>query len=110
MDKPEYMRIKLSDIIQEFIEEYNITLLVQNWWIYLEILCEWYGLPQSGKLTNDFLCTRLEKAGYYKAATTPGLRLHKWRPIRFFLIVGDFGIKYAGKQHALYILKILEQH
>ena len=31
-------------------------------------------------------------------------------PHPFFLIVDDFGIKYAGKQHAIHLLKILEQN
>ena len=81
MDWPEYVLIKLSDIPQELIEEYNLTQLVQNGWIYFDILCERYGLPQLGKLSNDLLHTRLEKAGYYEAATAPGLWRHKWRPI-----------------------------
>ena len=33
-----------------------------------------------------------------------------WRPIQFVLIVDDFGSKYIGKQHALHLLKILEQN
>ena len=67
------MYIKLSDIPQEFIEEYNLTPLVQKGWIYFDILCGCYGLQQSGKIANDLLRTRLDKAGYYEAATTPGL-------------------------------------
>ena len=110
MDRPEYVRIKLSDIPQEFIEEFNLTPLVQNGWIYFEILCGCYGLPQSVKIANDFLHTLLEKAGYYEEATTPGIWLHKCRPIQFFLIVNDFGIKFFGKQHAIHLLKIREQH
>ena len=92
MDRPDYVRIKLSDIPQEFIEEYNLTPLVQNVWIYFYILRGWYGLPQSGRLANDLLRTRLEKAVYHKEAITPILWCHKWRPIQFFLIVDDFGI------------------
>ena len=46
MDRPEYMRIKLSDIPQELIEEYNLTQLVQNGWIYFEIIRGCSGLPQ----------------------------------------------------------------
>ena len=109
MDQPEYVRIKLSDIPQELIEEYNPKQLVQNGWIYFEILRGCYGLTQSGRLANELLCTRLKKAGYYKAATTPGLWRHKWRPIQFVLIVDDFGIKYVRNQHALHILNILEE-
>ena len=41
---------------------------------------------------------------------TPGLWRHKWRSIQFLLILDNFGIKYVGKQHALHLLKILEQH
>ena len=78
--------------------------------MYFEILWGCYGLPHSVRITNDLLHTRLKKAGYYEAATTPGLWRHKWRPIQFVLIVDDFGIKYVGKQHALHILNILEQH
>ena len=103
------MRIKLSDIPQKFIDEYNLTQMVQKGWIYFDILCGCYGLPHSGKLANKLLRTQLEKAGYYEAATTPGIWRHKWRPIQFLLIVDDFGIEYASKQHALYLLKILEQ-
>ena len=110
VDRYEYVRIKLSDITQEFIEEYNLTQLAQNGWIYFEIIRGCYGLPQSGRPPNDLLHTWLEKAGYYEAETTPGLWRHKWRPIQFVLIVDDFGIEYVGKQHALHLLKILEQN
>ena len=52
----------------------------------------------------------LEKAGYYEADRTPGLCLHKWHPIQFFLIMDYFGIEYVGKQYTLHLLKLLEQH
>ena len=110
MERSEYVRIKILDIPQEFIEGYDITQAVQNWWIYFEILRGCYGLPQSGRLANDLLRTRLEQAGYYESSTTPNLWRHKWRPIQFVLIIDDFGIKCVGKQHALHLLKILEQN
>ena len=84
--------------------------MVQNGWIYFEIIRGCYGLPQSGRLVNDLLYTLLEKAGYCEAATTPGLWRHKWSPIQFLLIVDDFGIKYVGNQHALHLLKILDKN
>ena len=59
---------------------------------------------------NTYPSTRLEKAGYYEAATKSGLWSHKWRPIQFVLIVDDFGIEYVRKQHALHLLKILEKN
>ena len=109
MDRPEYFCIKLSEIPQD-IEEYNPTQLVQNGWIYFDILRGCYGLPQSGRIANDLLRMRLKKSGYYKASTTPGLWRHKWYPIQFVLIVDNFGIEYIEKQHALHLLKILEQN
>ena len=59
-------------------------------------------------MANDLLRTRLEKAGYYEAAKTPGLWCHKWCPIQFVLLVDDFGIEYVGNEHALHYLKTLE--
>ena len=64
MEQSEYLRIKLLDIPQEFIEEYDLTQAVQNGWIYFEIICGCYGLLQSGRLDNDLLHTRLDQAGY----------------------------------------------
>ena len=77
LEKPAHVRIKLTDIPQEFIDEYNLLKFEGNGWIYFEIIRGCYCLKQSGKLSNDLLCTRLEKANYYKKATTPGLRTHK---------------------------------
>ena len=110
MELSEYVRIKFSDIPQEFIEEYYLTQSVQNGWIYFEILRGCYRLPQSGRLSNALLCTRLDKAGYYKGATTPGIWIHKWRLIQFFLLVDNFGIEYVGKQHTLHLLHTMEQN
>ncbi|KAL7425805.1 hypothetical protein ACHAXH_000792 [Discostella pseudostelligera] len=111
LDRPEYVRIKLSDIPQEFIDEYNLTEYEHNNWIYFEIHNGVYGLKQAGKLANDLLTERLSQHGYYQCATTPGLWRHKWRPITFILIVDDFGIKYVDKRHAEHLLHALqEQH
>ena len=45
MDKSEYVRIKLSDIPQELIEEYNLSKTAHSGWIYFEILRGCSGLP-----------------------------------------------------------------
>ena len=52
----------------------------------------------------------MTKVGCYEVATTPGLWSHKWRPIQFFLLIDDLGIKYVGKEHALHLLKTLEKN
>ena len=109
LEESEYVWIKLTDTPQESLDEYTLLKFQRNGWIYFEIIRRCYGLKQSGKLTNDLLRTRLEKANYYEAATTPGLWKHKWRPIQFVLIVDDFGVEYVGEQHAHHLANVLKE-
>eukprot|EP00804_Cyclotella_cryptica_P024750 CCRYP_001720-RA/>CCRYP_001720-RA protein AED:0.46 eAED:0.46 QI:0/-1/0/1/-1/0/1/0/67 len=37
LNRPEYIKIKLSDIPQKFITEYNLMHNVHNGWVYFEI-------------------------------------------------------------------------
>ena len=69
-----------------------------------------YGLPQSGRLANYQIRILLEKSGYYKMSTTPGLWCHKWRPIMFCLILNDFGIQYVRKYHANHLASVLRKY
>ena len=110
MDRPEYVRIKATDIPEEFKNEYHLPAFEHNGWCYFEVVRGAYGLPQSGKLAHDLLRERLNKAGYFEAATTAGLWRHTWRPVQFLLIVDDFGVEYVGKQHADHLLKVLNEH
>ena len=59
LGRPEYVKIQLSKISQEFIEEYNLTIFAHKGFVYFEIFCECYGLPQSGILANKKLRIRL---------------------------------------------------
>jgi hypothetical protein len=60
-----------------------------------------YGLKQVGLVANQLLQKRLAPFGYFPARHTPGMWLHKTRPIAFSLIVvDDFAVKYVGKKHA----------
>ena len=52
LDRPEYVHIKLSDIPQDFIDEYDLLDSVRDGWAYFEINRGVYGLPQSGILAN----------------------------------------------------------
>ena len=61
LGRPEYVKIQLSKIPQELISEYNLTSLVHKGWIYFEIRCGCYGIPQSSMLTNKQLRLSLEK-------------------------------------------------
>ena len=42
MEKPEYVRVKLEDIPQEFIEEYRLLENERHVWVYFEIVCGCY--------------------------------------------------------------------
>ncbi len=53
MPDPEYVRIKMTDIPDEFIEEYNLIGRDRDGWVYFEIRQGCYGLPQSGILANN---------------------------------------------------------
>ena len=96
MEQSEYVRINIEYIPQEFIHEYNLLPMVHNGWIYFEIIRGCYGLPQSGMLANNLLCTRLNIKRYFEATASPGIWKHQRRPIKFCLIVDDFCIEYVG--------------
>jgi hypothetical protein len=96
----EYMKMLLSRFPEEIIKKYNLNALAVNGWVYIEIRKGMYGLKQSGLRANQLLQTHLGPFGYYPARHTPGLWLHKTRPISFTLIVDDFAVKYVGKHHS----------
>ena len=110
MDRSEYASIKLPVIPQEVIDEYNILAYEHNGCIYFEIVCGWYGLPQSGRLANDLLHKRLSKESYIEASTTTGLWSHKCRAIQFMLILDDFCVEYAGRKHADHLASVLKNY
>jgi hypothetical protein len=94
------MRMLLSRFPKEIVDKYNLKALSVDSWVYIEIRKGMYGLKQPGVLANQLLQKRLASFGYYPARHTPGLWLHKTRPIAFSLIVDDFAVKYLGKHHA----------
>jgi hypothetical protein len=103
----EYMKMLLSRFPEEIVQKYNLNALAVDGWVYIEIIKGMYGLKQAGLLANQLLQTRLAPFGYYPARHTPGLWLHKTRPISFTLIVDDFAVKYVGKQHAEHLQNAL---
>ena len=88
MDEPKYVRIKFKEILQEFVDGYNLKEYIHTGWVYFEIVKGCYGLPQAGRLANVLLRKRLAKEGYYEAEI-PGLWKHESRPIQFVLVVDD---------------------
>ena len=94
LDRPEYVRIKLADIPQDFIEKYDLNNFVDaNGWVYFHIHNGIYGLPQSGALAHALLEKHLKVYDYYQCPLTPGLWRHTWCPITFSLLVEDFVVE-----------------
>ena len=58
----EYVRVKLEDTPKEFIDKYHLLENESHGWVYFEIFRGCYVLPQSGKLANGLIRTRLEDA------------------------------------------------
>ena len=108
MERYEYMRIPVSVIPPAIMELYNLHLLVENGYVYVEIRKGMYGLPQAGRIANDKLIPILAKAGYHQSSLIPGLFKHATRPISFCLVVDDFGVKYVGREHAEHLLATLQ--
>ena len=69
-----------------------------------------YGLPQVGILANNLLQQQLKPHGYYEATHTPGLWRHRTLPIKFTLVVDDFGIEYVGKDDAENLLNAIKEN
>eukprot|EP00804_Cyclotella_cryptica_P012280 CCRYP_013858-RA/>CCRYP_013858-RA protein AED:0.31 eAED:0.31 QI:0/0/0/1/0/0.5/2/0/562 len=111
LQRPEYIRMKITDIPEEIINKYKLRDRVEpNNCVYIINVLGMYGLPQAGLITNELLEKRLNKHGYHQSKLVPGLWKHKWRPIWFTLVVDDFGVKYVGKEHALHLKSVLESY
>jgi hypothetical protein len=109
MTEYEYMRIPISAIPDDIIEEYNLRVFMHNGHVYAEIRKGMYGLPQAGRLANDRLVETLAPFGYRSCLVTPGLRKHDTNSVVFTLVVDDFGVKYTDKADAEHLMNALKQ-
>ena len=100
----EYLRIAITLILDDIIQQYNMSPLVINGFIYLEILKGVYELPQVGSLANDLLTECLSPKEYFQFIHTPGLWRHKWLPKLFSLVLDNFGVKCVGKEHSDHLI------
>ena len=64
----------------------------------------------SSKEAHGLLKKRLAKAGYHPTQFTPVLWKHVWIPITFTLVVGNFGIKVEGNNHANHLVFTLKKY
>ncbi len=103
--------MKISNLPSDLVKAYNLNGLATNdGTIYIKIPKGMYGLQQTGILAQNLLKKCLNQHGYHQSNVTPGLWKHDWRPLLFTLCVNDFGIKYAGWEHANHLTKILKEH
>ena len=111
MARFEYLRLKLTDLPQDIIDEYKLEAKVDSsGFVYAEVQKGMYGLPQAGLLAQELLEERLNKHGYKQSLYTPGLWSHATRNIQFTLVVDDFGVKYVGKENADHLISCIKEH
>jgi hypothetical protein len=107
MDRPEYVRMNLSDFPDEIIEEYNLRAKAKDGCVIAECKKCVYGLPQAGILANKYLEKRLNEYGYFQSQHTNGLWTHETRPIQFVLCEDDFGVKYVSQDDVEHLKQAL---
>jgi hypothetical protein len=111
MERPEYMRLKIMDIPDEVIQQYNLMLLVmQDGYVYCESTQGMYGLPQAGIIAQELLEKRLAEYGYHQSKTINGFWKHQTRPICFTLVVDDFAVKYVNKEDTEYFINAIKKY
>ena len=76
MGRNEYLRIAVSLIPQNFMDAYDLHGKIKNGYVYCEIICCIYGLPQSGILANKLLKERLAENNYVLQSTAYSKTLH----------------------------------
>jgi hypothetical protein len=94
MKRYKYMRLKISNIPKEIIQEYKLhKLVMEDGYIYCEIRKGIYGLPQAGIIAQELLQEQLAKVGYHQSKIIPGLWTHVTKKTYFTLVVDNFAIK-----------------
>jgi hypothetical protein len=91
------------------IEQYNLNKLALDGWLYIEMRCASWGLPQASILANKRLHCKLAPFGYYKSVNTPGLWSHESRPLTFTLVVNNFGIRFVNKDNVDHLISSIKK-
>ena len=98
MNNYEYMKIKVSEILEDVIKHYNLNKLAHDdEYMYIAIKKGMLGLKQAGRTANERLATHLSQYGYHPTPNTLALWTHTERKISFALVVDNFGVKYVGQ-------------
>ena len=108
MNRYEYMRIPVADILADVMKQYKLADKVHNGYVLVEIRKGMYGLAQSGYIANVRLQKHLLKYGYNTAKHTPGLFTHESNGNVFLLVVDDFGLKYTSEENAQHLIDAIK--
>ena len=110
MERYKYVRLKVAEIPDDVINEYNLQDKVSKvGYVYLRIRKEVYSLPFDEKIAQELLEKRLNAKGCRQSAICPGFWKHDWRPICVSLFVDDFGVKNVKKEHAEHHMASLQE-
>ena len=85
LSESEWMRLPITIIPAEIIQQYNLHTLTTDGWINIEILKRMYGLKQAGIIVYDELVKHLAKSGYTPIKNTPEYWKHTTK--NFFCIM-----------------------
>ena len=106
---PEFMRMLLTDLPAEIIEQYKLEKIADDrGYVYMRIDKGMYGLKQAGRIAYENLVKHLKKYDYHPCRITKGLWTHKHNSISFVLVVDDFGIKYTKEADLQHFLQALQ--
>ena len=107
---PEYMKLKLSNLPEEIIQEYKLCDIVTSGGsVYVKIQRGMYGLPQAGLLAKKLLECWLNKYGFFQSIIILGLWTYTAMPIQSTLVVDDFRVKYVREEHVEYLMSVLRE-
>ena len=105
------MRLKITDIQDKVIEQYNLkSLVTQDGYVYSKITKGMYGLPQAGIIAQELLEKRLAEYGYHQSKIINGFWKHKTRLICFCLVVDDFAVKYVNQDDADHLINAVRKY
>jgi hypothetical protein len=109
--RPEYMQIKITDILDEIIQQYNLmSLVTQDGYVYCKITRGMYSLPQSGIIVQELLKKRLAEYGYHKGKIINSFWKHNTRPICFALVIDDFAVKYITIEDTEHLINVIKKY
>lgn len=107
LKKPEYVQIKLSDILEEIINKYYLQQkALPDGWVYLTVIHGMYSLPQVGSLGHDLLEECLNFG--LQSKIVPGLWKHNTCKTKIVLVVDNFGIKNLKQENFDHLINSLK--